>query len=202
MHPLQNNRPEDEEDYAFLYDEEEDLVETAAEYAEEGDYETAYDLIRQAIKQDRHNVEAWWALAQLAHSDEERNHAVRRVLTLDPGNTEAVLMRDQIQAGTLHSLDTQQRKRKLASPAHDEAARPRGRDYLVPAAFTFLAYNAFYIVGLILNIHFLRQASQLEKMRGEPQPNKGCLQALLAVYVLLPLALVGLGIFIAVLGFL
>jgi hypothetical protein len=68
-----------------------------------------------------------------------------------------------------------------------EAPRKKGnrfvesKDYRSSAIFALFAYVLIWPVGLVANIIWLREASQVEKDLGETPPNKGCLVTLLWV---------------------
>ena len=57
------------------------------------------------------------------------------------------------------------------------------KDYTSTAIITLILYWAFWPVGLVANIIYLREARRLEK-EGTPVANKGCLSTLLFVQIL------------------
>lgn len=79
-----------------------------------------------------------------------------------------------------------------------EAERRRAavsRDYTTPAILTLVLYFVFWIPGLIANIVYFMQASQDEKITGHSPQGKGCLLAMLIVWVGVPI--IGIGLFCA-----
>ncbi len=152
------------------------LLNRAARLAEEGRKSEALELIRQAINNDRNDDEAWWALAQLAESDGERRRALDRVLKLRPDHVHALMMHDQLEAGTLPDYPQEMTPRK-SKPKHDIFGKPldRGKDYLVPAIITLVAYWAGGIIGFVLNIYFLHDARRWQQENGYKPANVGCL---------------------------
>lgn len=179
------------------------ILQQASELADDGKTRQARSLVKEAIRNDRMDVEAWWALTHLAASDSERNHALKQVLALDPQNPHALHMRDQIKAGSLPSLNivTFRKPNYRINPKYQMDESYIGRkDYTMSAIGTLVLYMVFWIAGLGLNVYFLHEARKLEQSTGIKQQNVGCLQALLGFYVILPLAAVVLIVFLAILG--
>jgi hypothetical protein len=80
-------------------------------------------------------------------------------------------------------------------PFDDETERRRmaaTRDYTTPAILTLVLYFVMWLPGLIANIIYFMQASEDEKLAGHPPRGKGCLLALLIVWVAGPLLLTAL----------
>jgi len=180
-----------------------DLLQQAAELADVGKVREARSLIKQALRNANTDVEAWWALTQLASSDAERRYALKEVLARDPENPHALLMRDQLAAGTLPSLDGHGISRPNIKPNAPYGAKMsymQPKDYLVPALATLVLYWLFWIAGLGLNLYYLNDARRLERDSGRQQQNVGCLKLLLGVYVVLPLAAIVLIGILAVSG--
>jgi hypothetical protein len=57
------------------------------------------------------------------------------------------------------------------------------RDYTTPAVLTLVLYFVMWLPGLIANIIYYMQASADEKLTGHPPQGKGCLLALLIVWI-------------------
>ena len=177
-----------------------DLLQQAATLASDGKPREARSLVKQAIRNDRHDAVAWWALTQLASSDAERRHALDEVLALEPENPHALHMRDQLAAGTLSHIDQTGSSRPNVKPYATFNAKigyVEPKDYLVPALVTLVLYWLFWIAGLGFNIYYLRDARKLEAATGEKQKNVGCLKALMGFYVALPLIAVAVIVVLA-----
>lgn len=170
-----------------------ELLEKAAIFADEGNYDAAHSLVKQAIKNDDRDPDAWYALTQLTRSDRERRKAIYQLWAIDPHHPEANFMLDKLKAGTLPPLDSKPilgtHKTKIAAKKSDYP-----KDYLKPAIYTMVAYWFFWIVGLGLNFYFLNQARRLERETGIEQENVGCLKALAGVYIALPIVSVIIGL--------
>jgi hypothetical protein len=180
-----------------------ELLQQAAELFEDGKNREARERVKAAIRYDSHDVDAWWALAQVAASDNERNHALKQILALDPYHAHALHMRDQIKVGSVPSLDivTYRKREYRVNPKYRMDDSYVGRkDYALPAAAAFLGYLFFWIIGLGLNIYFLYEARQLEQNTGIKQQNVGCLQTTLGFFVILPIGFIALIIVLALLG--
>lgn len=67
------------------------------------------------------------------------------------------------------------------------------RDYTTPAIITLVLYFVMWLPGLIANIIYFMQASEDEKLTGHPPQGKGCLLALLIVWVAGPFLIVLVG---------
>jgi len=66
-----------------------------------------------------------------------------------------------------------------------------GKSYVGAAFLTWVMYYiGFYIIGLILNFVYLSQASNTERVTGQPPSGQGCLQFLVFVHVVLPILLI------------
>ena len=165
------------------------LLQQASQFAENGEFEKARQLIIKAIKNNRSDVEAWWAMAHVAQSDQERDRAVTEVLRLEPNHMHALHMRDQIQAGTIDSLSPQSKVGAYSSPATTE-------DFMPKVAVTLIAYFVIYFIGLILNIIFLYEANKFQKANGYKPQNAGCLWGLLSFFVVLPIGMICFLVFI------
>lgn len=61
------------------------------------------------------------------------------------------------------------------------------RDYTTPAVLTLVLYFVMWLPGLVANIIYFMQASEDERITGHPPRGKGCLLALLVVWVAGPL---------------
>lgn len=66
-----------------------------------------------------------------------------------------------------------------------ERAAARSKSYTGSAVLTFFLYWLFWLPGLIVNIIFLKEAKQNERMAGRSLPGVGCLQILLWVQIIL-----------------
>jgi len=66
-----------------------DLVQQGLTAARVGDREDAHRLLKRATERMPYNVEAWLALAGVVDSLAEKEKCFTKVLTLDPGNSEA-----------------------------------------------------------------------------------------------------------------
>lgn len=157
------------------------LLQQASLYAENGQFDRARQLVQHAIKNDRMDVEAWWALANVAANNQERGRAIDEVLKLEPNHMHALHMRDQMQAGTLDS------PMPVGKAGYD--AQPKDLDFMPKVAITLVAYFVTYFIGLLLNIYFLYDANQFREKHGFKPENVGCLWAMLAVFVVAPLAM-------------
>lgn len=73
-----------------------------------------------------------------------------------------------------------------------------GRSFTGPAVLTLVLYFVLWIPGLVANIVFLHEATQIEHITGYSPPGKGCLIALL-VFAVVPLIL-GVCIFMSLIG--
>lgn len=158
------------------------LLNQASNFAQNGQLDRARQLIRQAIKNDNRDVEAWWALANVTQNRKEREHALREVLRLEPDHMHALHMRDQIKAGTLDGYAN-----TAKSSYGNESA---SIDFLPKAVITLIAYFVFYIVGLGLNIYFLYDANNFRKLHGHKPENSGCLWGLLGIFAIVPVVMV------------
>lgn len=67
------------------------------------------------------------------------------------------------------------------------------RDYTSPAILTLVLYFVMWLPGLIANIIYFMQASEDEKLTGHAPQGKGCLLAMLIVWVALPILIVLIG---------
>jgi hypothetical protein len=176
--------------YNFTDSNNAELMEQAATLADEGRNREARSLVKQALRNDNRDFEAWWALTQLASSDNERNHALKEVLLRDPHNPHALHLRDQIRAGSVASLDIrtypQPEYRKNPKYRMDDSYMRR-KNYLLMATITLVCYYLFWVVGIALNIYFLYEAHRMEQTTGVRQQNVGCLQTLLAAFVGIPI---------------
>ena len=179
------------------------LLQQAAELFEDGKNREARERVKAAIRYDKSDIDAWWALAQVAATDSERNQALKQVLALDPYHPHALHMRDQLKAGSLPSLDivTYRKRERRINPKYSMDASYVGRkDYALSAVGVLLGYLFFWIIGLGLNIYFLYEARQHEQNTGIKQQNVGCLQSLLALFVITPIVSVVLIMVLAILG--
>jgi hypothetical protein len=179
--------------YDFDNPSNQELLQQASELSDVGKRREARSIIKQAIRNDSRDVEAWWALTYLATSDAERNHALKQVLNLDPNNPHALQMRDQIRAGSIQPIDSGFSSSSNRKPYQEKPdyGFMQSKDFLPSAIITLVAYMVIWFVGLGFNIYYLRETKKLEEATGREQPNKGCLQALMWVYVYLPLIAVG-----------
>lgn len=63
------------------------------------------------------------------------------------------------------------------------------RSYTTPAIITLVLYFVFWLPGLIANIVYWNDARKTEQLIGRAPEGKGCLTALLVVFIILPVAL-------------
>ncbi len=166
------------------------LLNQAAELAEGGQTAPARRLVQQAIQLDPDDAEAWWALAQVAASEGERDRALHEVLKRNPDHVHALHMQDQIRAGTLPAPDAPSRDK--IKPYIPEGAEKR---YYTPAAFTLMGYLIAGPVAMIANIYFLMDAYRTRRETGTVPAGTGCLWAMLITHVIL-LALVVLSVIV------
>lgn len=65
------------------------------------------------------------------------------------------------------------------------------KSYVGSAFLTWILYYiGFYIIGLIMNIVYLGQAAETERVTGSSPSGRGCLQFLFFVHVILPVILI------------
>jgi hypothetical protein len=179
------------------------LLAQAQQRGQDGDLRGARQLIRQALEQDRTDYRAWWALAEAATSNKERRMAVEQVLKLRPDHPHAQHMLDQIRAGSIESAAVAMDEFESAiAGASFNPTRAKNdfaykqelvaqRDFLLPAVVTLLGYFFLPFAGIILNLFFLYEANKLFKTTGIRQTNVGCLQALIVVFIGLPVCACG-----------
>ncbi len=170
------------------------LLNRASELAIDGNRTRARQLVLQAIDNNKHDVEAWWALANLAESDKERERAMSRVLTLDPDHPEALHMRDKMYAGTLDSLNhpystTKRDYRKLRQAPSRSMFYQETPDYTGKAVMTLVAYIIVGIIGLAMNIYYLNEARRVQRTTGVRPQGIGCLYTMLA-FVVVPIVVI------------
>lgn len=103
----------------------------AQRLAQEGDLWRAQEMVHEAVRQDRRDYEAWWALAQVASTERERLHAVQQVLRLRPEHPHAQLLLDQIEAGSAPPLDNVPSIGDVLG-MNDKARSPRRSEALAP----------------------------------------------------------------------
>lgn len=157
------------------------LLQQASQFAESGQFDRARQLVIQAIKNNGQDSEAWWALAQVARTDNERRRAIDEVLRLDPHHMHALHMRDQVRAG---SLDSVEYPGKVGG--HKAATN---EDFMPKVAVTLIAYFVMYFIGILLNIYFLHDANKFQRVHGYKPQNMGCLWAMLVVFLIAPLGM-------------
>lgn len=169
------------------------LLNQAAELADEGQTAAARRLVQQAIRLDPDDAEAWWALAQVAVSEGERNIALHEVLKRNPDHVHALHMQDQIRAGTLPSPGTpslDKIKQHVPQAADDSEKR-----YYTPAMLTLMGYLLVGPLAMTANVYFLVDAYRTRRETGAAPAGLGCLWAMLITHVIL-LALVVLSVLI------
>lgn len=157
----------------------------AEDLAERGDLAGARRLVDQAIANNRNDPEAWWSLVQLAHNDAERRRALDYVLALNPHHLHAQHMRDQLNAGTAPAIarELQRDFSEALWGGGKEKAHTIGRNYLLPAVGTLIAYWVFWLAGFLANLYFLWEARRTFQTTGHRQQNVGCLWAMIWVQV-------------------
>ena len=64
------------------------------------------------------------------------------------------------------------------------------RTYTTPAVITLILYFVLWLPGLIANVVYLSSARRTQRLTGRAPEGKGCLTALLWVYLWIPLLLV------------
>lgn len=76
--------------------------------AKNGDKATARDLLQQVIEQEQYNEQAWFWLASVVETDEERRTCLGNVVLINPANKKAQELLDQLEAkatgGTTSSM--------------------------------------------------------------------------------------------------
>ncbi|HEY7116156.1 MAG TPA: hypothetical protein VH475_06205 [Tepidisphaeraceae bacterium] len=76
-----------------------------------------------------------------------------------------------------------------------------GRSFVTPAIITLVLYFVLWLPGLIANVVYWREASNVQRLTGHSPEGKGCLVALLWTFIILPIAgVVIFGIAVAVAG--
>lgn len=68
------------------------------------------------------------------------------------------------------------------------------RSYTTPAVITLVLYFVLWIPGLIANLVYWNSARQAEMLTGQAPEGKGCLTALLWVFIIIPL--IGIALFV------
>lgn len=63
------------------------------------------------------------------------------------------------------------------------------KSFTTPAIITLVLYFVFWLPGLIANIVYLNEANTVQRISGRAPEGKGCLIAMLVVFVGLPVAL-------------
>lgn len=63
------------------------------------------------------------------------------------------------------------------------------KSFTTPAIITLVLYFVFWIPGLIANIVYLNEANNVQRVSGRAPEGKGCLIAMLVVFVVLPVLL-------------
>lgn len=81
------------------------LLRTGIEAARDGNKEVARALLEQVVTLDTRNETAWMWLATVLDSEEERQRALRRVLSINPDNERAQQALRKLQTGTLHPVE-------------------------------------------------------------------------------------------------
>ena len=74
------------------------------------------------------------------------------------------------------------------------------RSYVTPAVITLILYFLLWVPGLVANIVYYIQSSNDQALVGRAPDGKGCLTALLVVFVGLPVAVIGIFVVIALVG--
>jgi len=174
------------------------LLERAASLADMGQLGEARSLVKEALKNDNRDAEAWYALTQLAGSDAERRKAIYQLWAIDPNHPEANYLLDKLKAGTLPPLDSSPAlgSRKVKAEKHYEAYP---KDYMMSAIATMLAYWIFWVIGLGMNLYYLNEARRLEQETGIQQEHVGCLKALAGFYIALPIGAIIFGLILVAL---
>lgn len=80
-------------------------------------------------------------------------------------------------------------------PMYVQQPRPP-RSFIGSAFIVLILYIFFWIVGLVLNIVYLREAKMEQYATGYPPEGKGCLIALLWIMGIIPVILSILGIIV------
>ena len=171
-----------------------DLLQKASDLAESGQMDRARSLVLKAIQNDKRDVEAWWALAHVANSDSERKYAIDQVLKLEPNHMHALHMRDQIKAGSIGHI-------KKGGRIHDKASTSyvsQDVDYSTKAVVTLILYLVLPFIGIATNLFFLYEARKFRRTNGYAARNVGCLYQLFGFFVLFPLAIAFLFLFLAI----
>ncbi len=72
------------------------FLQKGIETARTGDKETARNLLEQVVEQDQHNEKAWFWLAAVVDDNEEKRICLNNVLTINPQNTRAQRLLEQL----------------------------------------------------------------------------------------------------------
>lgn len=123
-------------------DRHESLVERAAEYARQRNFEMAREIALEVIREDGRNIKALWIIANVTPSLIERRNALNAVLRLQPENSHARVM--------LNTVNDQIRASSPAAPAV-EAVAPRFAVSPVVLFTVFAALVALLAVMVLVN---------------------------------------------------
>ena len=63
------------------------------------------------------------------------------------------------------------------------------KSFTTPAIITLVLYFVLWLPGLIANIVYLNEANNVQRLSGRAPEGKGCLIAMLVVFVALPILL-------------
>ena len=74
------------------------------------------------------------------------------------------------------------------------------RTYVTPAVITLVLYFVFWLPGLVANIVYYMQASNDQALVGRAPEGKGCLVALLVLFVGIPVLVIAFFVVFAILG--
>lgn len=79
----------------------------------------------------------------------------------------------------------------MTEPGYGHSSSAPAKSYIGQALISLaLYYLGFWIVGLVVNVLFLREALQYRRSTARPVSGVGCLWAVLVVHVVVPLSAV------------
>jgi hypothetical protein len=136
------------------------LLNRGIEAARSGNRQAARTLLEQVVEQDAENERAWFWMASVVDSDEERTLCLRTVLKINPDNQKA--------RAALDKIEQRQNVRAAAKAVEDEEVAPgvaRSQlTLLIAGALVIIVVVALFVVSLILseNARRAEQASQTQ----------------------------------------
>jgi Skp family chaperone for outer membrane proteins len=83
-------------------------------------------------------------------------------------------------------------RQRISRDRELERAILRTQDLTSAAVLTFILYLLFWLPGLIVNLVYLDKASRIKRSAGQEPAGAGCLIALLVIFGIVPIVLLGL----------